>query len=222
MVNEILPLIQAAIAKGVVKPTGCEDAEELAAEAVAMAAEGLESAERRGKTVPANSVAFYAVQRLKYGRRSGYAGKADVMSAAAMLCGRVRMRSMDESMGVDEDSGDELTLHDILAGSGEDVESAAARELDWDTALQTMDDRMRAVVQGTAEGIGTGELAARYSISAPRVCQVRESAGEKILGAWGGDPINDATRETAWGRHVRSYAERRACRAERAAEWKAR
>lgn len=40
--------------------------------------------------------------------------------------------------------------------------------------------------------------------------------------AWGGDPVLDATVESAWSKSVRAYAERRACRAERAAEWKAR
>ena len=99
LVNKIMPLIAAAIAKGAVTPVGCEDAEELTAEGCALAATALESAERRGKSVPASSVAFYAVQRLKGGRRSGYAGKSDVMSAGAALSGRAQVRSGHRALG---------------------------------------------------------------------------------------------------------------------------
>ena len=68
LVRQILPLIAAAIAKGAVKATGCEDREELVAEGCALAAKALESLEIRGKDVPARSVAFYAIERLKGGR----------------------------------------------------------------------------------------------------------------------------------------------------------
>ena len=215
LLQQIVPLIARAIGRGAVKSTGCEDVEELQAEGCAIAAKLLDSAELRGKEVPPQSVAFYAIERLKGGRRSGYAGKADVLSAAATVYGRVTVRSMDETIGYDENDQQELTLHDVLADHHEDGSSQAARRIDWDAALATMDERMRGVVTGTAEGIGTDKLAARYEISSPRICQVREAAGRKIAEAWGGDPIVDVTREAAWSKHVRTYTERRRCRIER-------
>ena len=217
LVNRILPLIAAAIAKGAVKATGCEDREELVAEGCALAAKALESLEVRGKDVPANSVAFYAIERLKGGRRSGYAGKADVLSAAATISGRVNVHSMDQSVGVAEDDPySELTLHDVLADGREDGSTEAARRIDWDAALATMDARMQGIVLGTATEVGTGKLAGQYRISPARVCQVREAAGTKIAAAWGGEPVADVTREAGWRKHVRTYAERRACRYARA------
>jgi hypothetical protein len=223
LTDHILPLIASAIARGAVKPVGTDDVEELQAEGIALAAALLDSAEARGKQVSASSVAFYALQGLKSGRRSGYAGRADAMSAAAILDGAVHIRSMDAAMQPDEDDPDQdLTLHDLIAASNEDPATEAGRNVDWDTALDTMDDRMRGVLAGTAEGVGTGEMALRYRVSPPRICQVREAAGDKIQAVWGGNPIKDATRQAAWTKHVRTYAQRRACRAERAAAWKSR
>ncbi len=218
LVNEIRPRIQAAVGRGCVRPYGCEDVKELVADGVAIAARMLDSAEAAGKKVTPGNVAFFALQTLKSGRRSNRAGRQDAMCPAAALDGHVAITSMDEPRGVTDDDPDgETTLHDLLASSGEDGSTEAARRIDWNSAMQTMDDRTRAVLRGTAEGVGTGELAARYHVSAPRVCQVREAAGAKITAAWGGNPVADASREAGWAKHVRTYAQRRACRAERAA-----
>jgi hypothetical protein len=215
LVNEIVPLIASAVARGAVRPTGCEDREELQAEGQALAATMLDRLEARRKVVTAGNIAFYALQGLRSGRRSGYAGRADAMSAAAALDRRVQFRSMDESLGVDpDDPGHDLTLHDLLASGCESADVTAPRRLDWDAALERMDPRMRGVLEGTAEGVGTGEMAARYHVSPPRICQVREAAGETIREVWGGDPVN-MVGDTRWQRHVRVAAERRACRGAR-------
>lgn len=116
LLREISPLIQAAIARGAVKTIGAEDPEELAAEGVAMAARCLDSAERKGKVVAPNSLAYYAIQSLKSGRRFGSAGRTDAMSAAVQMDGMVTMASMDAGLGDDAD-GQEVTFHDLLAGS---------------------------------------------------------------------------------------------------------
>jgi DNA-binding NarL/FixJ family response regulator len=217
LVHEIMPLIRAAIARGAVKPTGSEDAEELTAEALAMAAQGLESAERRGKVVPANSVAFYALQRLKAGRRSGYAGAADVLSAAATVCGRVSVQSMDAGMGPEEDdSGHEMTLHDALAGRGEDVDVAAARHLDWGDVLNRLDDRRQAILTAMVSGYGTNAIADQIQVSPPRVCQLKESLAGYVTGVWGDNGLAECVKESTWRAGLRAAAERRAGRSERA------
>jgi len=214
-------IILSVLLRGRVKLVGSEDTAELAADGTAMAARMLDSAERDGRNVAANSVAHYVLKSLQSGRRFNYAGQSDVLSPGAFLHQAVQVCSLD--LAAEEEEGEDPdTLHEMLASTAEDPCSEASRHLDWDKALERMDHRMRDVLKGTAEGVGTNDIAARYQISAPRVCQVRESAGEKIQEAWGGNPVADVTRDVRWGRHVRSYAQRRACRAERAAEWKAR
>ena len=168
------------------------------------------------------SIVYFAIQSLRSGRRSGYAGRQDAMCPAATLDGRVSLASLEEPIGFDEnDPNYEVPLHDFLATPGEDGSSEAARRIDWDAALATMDPRMQGILAGTAEGTSNQDIAARYRISPPRCCQVREEAGVKISAAWGGGPVVDATREAAWAKHVRAFAQRRACRAERIARCKA-
>lgn len=216
LLSQILPLIQAAIAKGAVKPVGAEDPEELAAEGVTLAARSLDAAEQAGKVVAPNSVAFYALQSLKSGRRSGYAGRTDVMCPAAQLDRTVMVSSMDERLGED-DGGLEITLHDYLAGSAEDPAGAAGRDLDWGLAMEHLDKRERYIVRETAIETAGAVIARRLRISTPRVVQIKRGIAEKIRGVWGNDALVDAVRESRWQRHVRTMTERRACRAERRA-----
>jgi hypothetical protein len=217
LVNQVMPLIMAAIARGAVRPTGCEDTEELQAEGCALAAAMLDSAEARGKAVAPSSIAYYAVQALKSGCRSYGAGRQDALSPAAALDRSAKVQSMDEGIGSDENDPDhELTLHDCLAGQTEDADVAAARRLDWEPIMGTLDDRRRSILMATADGRGVNEIAAACKVSAPRVCQIRESIGEYIAGVWGGNGLVDVARPSKWRRHVRAAAERRACRAARA------
>jgi hypothetical protein len=217
LVDVIVPLITGAIARGAVKGTGCEDKQELTAEAVALAARSLDSLERRGKTVPAKSVAYYSLESLKRGRRSGYAGTTDVMSAAATLCGHASLRSMDAPMVLDGDDPDaELTLHDALADTAEDVDVAVARRMDWDKVMTRLDARNKAVVKAMAAGYGTNAIADQIKVSPPRVCQIKESLGHYVVDVWGNNGISEASTSSQWRAGLRATDERRAARHDRA------
>ena len=217
LVNRILPLIAAAIGRGAVRPTGCEDAEELKAEGVALAAKALESAEIRGKDVPPQSVAYYAVEALKHGRRSGYAGHTDVLSPAATLRGLVNVRSMDEAYGVASDDPDEvLSLHTSLASSNEDPATTSAREIDWGQVMGTLQARERQVVVATARGVPGTSVARRLKVSPPRVVQLRQHVAERVKAVMGGSVMADVVHEPGWRAGLRIVAERRAGRYERA------
>ena len=101
LLQQIVPLIAGAIARGAVKPVGCEDHQELQAEGQAMAATMLDRLERKGRVVPPQSIAYYTLQAMKSGRRSGYSGRMDAMCPAASLDRAVQVRSMDEVLGCD-------------------------------------------------------------------------------------------------------------------------
>ena len=143
-------------------------------------------------------------------------GYTDVMGAATQLTGRSSVESMDAEIGVSEDGDDEFTLHSLLAAGGEDVDTAAARDLDWDDLLLTLDDQRKHVLKATAEGVATNDIAAALGVSAPRVCQVRESIGRYVVDAWGTNGLVDVTTPTQWRAGLRAGAERRAGRYERA------
>jgi len=214
LLQQVVPLIAAAIGRGAVRPVGSEDLDELKAEGCALAAAMLDSAENRGRQVKARQVAYFALQALKSGRRAGYAGRTDAMSPAAQLDGNVRLASMDAPCTAAHDDPDasESTLHDSLAAAFEDGATVAARRIDWEAVMRRLDDRRRTVLVATAEGRATNEIARSCRVSAPRVCQVRESIGSYIHDAWGTNGIADSIRDPAWQAGLRAASERREAR----------
>lgn len=215
LVQEIVPIIQAVVPRSV-KPAASEDAEELVADAVASAAAAVDSLERRGKKLIPGSIAYYAVQRAKAGRRSVYSGEADALCASAEIRGRVSRLSLDqEVVGTPED--DSGCLHDLLAATGEDTALVAARELDWDVLVKTLSTRERAVLRATAEGRPLKAVARKFKVSSPRITQIAREIGKRIRQEWGPNTIALATMEPNWKRGtLRAGQERAACRFERA------
>ena len=202
--SSIVPIIQAVIARGAVKLVGSEDAEELIADCAAQAAAILDSAERSGKAVNPNSVAHYAIQSVKSGRRFGYAGRLDAMSSAAALDGAVQVCSFDAPVANSEDDHGDFTLHDVLSGSGEDVDQAAARRIDWGELEKRLDERRSLVLRDTAAGIGPSETAAKLSVSAPYVVSLKRDCAKVVRESWGENAIYECTAPTVWRRGLRA------------------
>ena len=215
LVKQVLPLIMAAIHHGAVKPVGSEDREELIQEATAIAARTLDSCESRGKPVSPNSLAYYAIQSLKTGRRSCGGSRQDVMSPGAALDRRVALASMDETIGQDLEQDSDITLHDCLAGHGESADQVAARRLDWPVAAERLNSRESYVVQETALDTPCVDMARKLKVSTPRVTQIKREIAGKFRQAWGEDALQDAVREPTWHSQLRAHSERRAGKAER-------
>jgi hypothetical protein len=113
LVNEILPRLRSVVPL-VAHCVGVEDPEELIGDATLHAARILHSAESRHKTVSASSVAFYAIEHTRSGRRSCGNSASDVHGAATQLKGRSRLESMEQVVASNEECGGEIwELHDI-------------------------------------------------------------------------------------------------------------
>jgi FixJ family two-component response regulator len=109
-----------------------------------------------------------------------------------------------------------MTLHDALAGRGEDVDVAAARHLDWGDVLNRLDDRRQAILTAMVSGYGTNAIADQIQVSPPRVCQLKESLAGYVTGVWGDNGLAECVKESTWRAGLRAAAERRAGRSERA------
>ena len=214
LIEKIAPILMGTIPR-VIRPVGAEDIAELQQDALAQAAAVLDSAERRGKTVPAQSVAYYVIQRIRCGRRSTGSSRTDVLAPATQIQGRSAIDSMDADVEIDDDGGT-VTLHGLLADTRDDTDTAAARRIDWERVTGRLDDRRRGILKATAEGFGTGEIAAMYDVSAPRVCQIRGSIGRFVVAAWGSNGLADVATVPTWMAGLRAGTERRAARYARA------
>ena len=208
LVNEIMPIIQATVHR-TVKPVGAEDFGELVQDTVVMAAQLVESCEARGKPIYPGSVAYYAIQHAKSGRRSTGATRTDAMCPAAQLDDHVTVASMDEA--VPGEHGDELTLHEMLAAPAEDVAQIAARELDWHDLMEDMSDRDLAILRTTIAGESLGLLAQQFGVTPARVTQLKRELAAQIALRWGPTILQDIARSPGWYGTVKNGRERRAC-----------
>ena len=163
-----------------------------------MAADMLDSSERNGKALFPQSVAYYAVQAAKSGRRSTYAGRSDAFSSAAHKDGRAVLVSMDEPLEIGGD--DETTLGDMLADKHDDPATLGARNMDWNELMGKLDDRSVDIVNGMAQGMMNQEIAQALSVSEPRVCQIKRQIAGQIKEEWGDNFVAQATIKPAWRR----------------------
>ena len=216
LVSEIMPIIQATVPR-TVKAVNSEDREELVEDTLASAAAMLDAAERAGKPLYPKSVAYYAIQRAKTGRRSYGATRTDVMAPATQLDNHAQLDYMDAPVATGEYGlEDGCELHAVLADRGEDPAQQAARELDWAELLLDLNDRDITLLRCTAEGRKLNALARKYGVSAARLTQIKREIGVQIKMRWGEEALADALREPTWKRgDIRCNQEREACRYDR-------
>src|SRR5512137_979923 len=115
LVDQIVPRLRAVVPRSVLC-VGSEDHEELVQDATCLAARIMHNGEAKGKRVPHQSAAYYAIQHCKSGRRSVGHSNSDVLGTATQLNGRSRLESMEEVVAVNEETGGEIyLLHDVLS-----------------------------------------------------------------------------------------------------------
>lgn len=212
LLNHIMPVITATVPR-VVRAVGAEDAEELVQDTIAAAAAAVDSCERRGRPLIANSIAYYAIQHAKSGRRSYGATRTDALCPAARLDEAVRVDSLESPAEEGEDCL--APLNNLLAAPQEDPAQEAARHLDWAELLEDFNDRDIAVLECTVEGGSMGALAARFGVSGARLSQLKRELGRQVKLRWGEDVLDDVLRGPAWNGTVHAVRERHACRYER-------
>ena len=112
LLGQIAPTLRPAIPR-VVHKVGCENDEELVLDALAMAAQLLDSVERHGKTVPPGNFAYYTILHMKSGRRSHTCGRTDVMHSATQLDQKSCVLSVEEEVGCDPELDEPIALGEL-------------------------------------------------------------------------------------------------------------
>ncbi len=198
LLSAVIPLITAGIRRGA-KPVGTEDYNELVQDASAVAAAMIDSAERREAPIIPKSIAYYAVQTIKSGRRSTSAGRTDVMSAVVRMGKDRNLVSMD--LPVDEDDEGESSFGDMLACNADDPGMIAGRNLDWDDAVIGLDRRGKDMIMRMCEGVSGRDMAGKLRVSPARVCQIKRDIGRHICDAWDADAseiLKQSAASPAW------------------------
>jgi hypothetical protein len=216
LLQEIAPRLRAAIPK-TVPMIGPDDPEELIQDGLAIAAGLHRSAKRSGKKVTAGNIAHYTVLALRSGRRSTGFKTNDALHPAAQLSGHAQVYSLDAPIS-DGDHGEApLTLHDCLAAEVEDPATTAARRLDWQSLIGSLDRTRKAVLVALAEGRELTLLVRKLRRSRSALQDDKRRLGRLIQDRLGADILIEIQSRPAWTSTIDAVRERLACRAERRA-----
>ena len=174
---QMMPDIE-RIAGSVFRHINPVDREEAVAETVAMCWKNYLHCVLVGKDVKASSMAFYAVQTVKSGHSMCGGSGTDALSQPARTPpeypaeGAQNCRWPDAL--VDKRVWERPLEHTRI-------------KLDYTQFLQLPDvtEQERGVFELLAQGFRTSEIAQHLGVSAPRVCQLKNSMGEKLLAFFG-------------------------------------
>ncbi|MEQ2008279.1 MAG: helix-turn-helix domain-containing protein [Limisphaerales bacterium] len=215
LTDEIVPRLRHLIPHHV-SFVGAEDAEELLQDATLMAARLLASARAKGKQVTPGNVAFYTMLHIRCGRRSHSAGRSDAMGSRTQIMGLSRVTSLASPMPAPDDAPDEsLTLGDMLASEAEDPAETAARNLDWQALVATLDERALAVLHCMADEARLQEVATRKGVSRSTVQSWRNQLTELVRSFMGADVLHLIQRTPQWRENLTVLREQMACRMDR-------
>jgi hypothetical protein len=212
LVNEILPRLRSAVPL-VARGVGAEDPEELIGDATLHAARILHSAEARNKTVSASSVAYYAIEHTRSGRRSCGNSASDVHGAATQLKGRSKLESMEQVVASNEECGGEIwELHDVLSTDADDPGSKAARKMDWSEFVSGLSAREQAVIECLVAGRSLRNAAKRFRVCDSTMQGDKRKLAVKILDFMGFDILIEVRRSPRWKDDLMTSRERLACK----------
>ncbi len=215
LTDEIVPRLRHLIPHPV-SFVGAEDAEEVLQDATLMAARLLARARANGKTVTPGNIAYYTMLHVRCGRRSHSAGRSDVMGTRTQIVGNSRVTSLAAPIPAEEQSLDEpMTLGDVLASDAEDPSESAARNLDWQAFLATLDERTLAILNCLAHEIPLQTVADDHDVSRTTVQTWRKSLPQAVRSFMGEELLYWLQQAPAWQENLRSFREQLACRLER-------
>ena len=214
LLEQIAPRLRATIPH-VVRPTGSEDTQELWQDAVTMAAQMLHSLEARDKEVTVGNVCYYVTLLMKSGRRSQSANRTDALSPGAALDGKSRALSLEDPVGLCPETGEAVSMGELLAGTHEDPASTAARNLDWAGFLDGHDARYPAMLRCAVAGQPMNSLGGKPGASNSALSARKRQLAGDIRAFMGEDVLREVCQRPRWQAQVEGEEEQMRCRHER-------
>ena len=215
LVDQIVPRLRAVIPRSVLC-IGSEDHEELVQDATCLAARIMHNGEQKGKRIPHQSAAYYALQHCKSGRRAVGHSCSDVHGSSTQLNGRSRLESMEEVVAVNEETGGEIyLLHDVLSTDADDPSMAVARKMDWEEFCSDLPAREKAVVEFLIEGKSGSAIARKLKTTDSRIQTIKRNLAKAIVEFMGQEILQEIQKLPAWKNNINASRERLACKHER-------
>jgi DNA-binding CsgD family transcriptional regulator len=180
-----------------------------------MAAKLYDNAEKAGKQVTPGNIAYYAIQHAKSGRRAYGQSKTEPLHPSTQLNGRARLSNFEDAVKTEEGSEDPMLLTEVFSNEQEDPSTKAARNLDWESFMSSLNDRCQAILNVMAEGGQLKELAKTLKVSTSTLNTSRNQLKAKLLEFFGSDILKEIATMPQWRTNLLAHREMLACREER-------
>jgi DNA-binding CsgD family transcriptional regulator len=174
-----------------------KDAEEFAAEALAMCWRNFRAKARRGTWLNATQLAWYSWAWVQSGRRIAGGSATDVHDEQCQRRGRSKIISISTLMQPRRKMRCDVTpMPDRLqkdferAVSGRHKESPlqrAATRIDWRALSEKLSPRLRTLLKRLSRGDRPGEIAVSFGVSPGRISQMITALKEEVVKFFGGD-----------------------------------
>jgi hypothetical protein len=211
--EQVVPRLRASIPRNV-HPVGSEDARELVQDATLMAAQLMHSLEEQGREVTPGNIAYYTLLHMKSGRRSYGTSTSDALGIGTRLGGRSTLKSLDEPTA-QEPGGESFTLGEVLSNNQEDPSQIAARKMDWETLLERLTEREKAIIVYLLEGRSVSDVAVAFKVSRSLMQQCKDRLVDLISEFMGVDILLEVGRLQGWRNDLNTAREKLVCRHER-------
>ena len=171
----------------------------------------LASAEARGRKVSPGNISYYAAKLVRQGRRSGGQSSTDVLSPRTQIAARCRVESLDQPIP-GEAEGDDLCLHDVLAGQSADPAAEAAKRLDWQALVDSLDALARKVLDCLMAGEDLTTLVPTLKRSRSSLQNDKARLARLAIEHLGADILKEVQRLPQWRDGIVAGREKMACR----------
>ena len=123
---------------------------------------------------------------------------------------------MEEVVAIDELTGGEILLHDVLSNNDADDPSiVAARNLDWQEFVADLPARERVVVKFLIEGASGSAIARKLKVDSSKIRAIKQHLAQAIVEFTGPDILVQIQRKPGWKNDLDATKERLACRVEK-------
>jgi hypothetical protein len=125
--------------------------------------------------------------------------------------------SFEVAVKEDECGGEPMLLADVFTNDNEDPATQAARKLDWELFVATLNDRLRCILEVITEGGCLKEVAVKFKVSTSTINNNKQQLAVALREFFGADILKDILQLPRWRDNLQASREHLACRAERLA-----
>jgi len=128
----------------------------------------------------------------------------------------VQLEDLTTVVASNEENGGEIfELHDVLSDGQEDPGTTALRRLDWDSFMEALDEREKAVIEYMVAGRCGSAIVRKLRVCDSTIQTIKRHLAKALVDFMGPEILKEIQRRPGWKDNLEASKERMACRYDR-------